>query len=98
MPLYEYRCLKCGRVSEVLQRINDRPLRKCEICSGRLKKLISRTSFQLKGGGWFSHGYGPAPAKPKASEKSSGTSAKSESKSTSGDSKTSKKNGSSKTG
>ena len=101
MPLYEYRCLKCGRVSEVLQRLSDRPLRKCEICSGQLKKLISRTSFQLKGGGWFSHGYGTAPAKQdrsKSSETASDTSGKSDSKSSSADSKASKKNGSSKTG
>ena len=58
MPLYEYRCTQCGHHSEVLQKINDRPLRKCAECSGKLEKLISRTSFQLKGGGWFSHGYG----------------------------------------
>jgi len=58
MPLYEYRCLKCEHVIEVLQRLSDRPLRKCKLCSGKLEKLISRTSFQLKGGGWFAHGYG----------------------------------------
>ena len=58
MPLYEYRCLKCGDVTEVLQKLSDRPLRKCRLCSGKLEKLISRTSFQLKGGGWFAHGYG----------------------------------------
>ena len=58
MPLYEYRCLKCEHVTEVLQKLSDRPLRKCKLCSGKLEKLISRTSFQLKGGGWFAHGYG----------------------------------------
>ena len=58
MPLYEYRCLKCEHVGEVLQKLSDRPLRKCDLCSGKLEKLISRTSFQLKGGGWFAHGYG----------------------------------------
>ena len=62
MPLYEYRCLKCGDVTEVLQKLSDRPLRKCRLCSGKLEKLISRTSFQLKGGGWFAHGYGPPPS------------------------------------
>ncbi len=63
MPLYEYRCLKCEDVTEVLQKLSDRPLRKCKLCSGKLEKLISRTSFQLKGGGWFAHGYGSDGAK-----------------------------------
>ena len=57
MPIYEYRCKSCGTVIEVIQKFGDRPLRKCRTCSGRLEKLISRTSFQLKGGGWYAHGY-----------------------------------------
>ncbi len=57
MPIYEYRCTKCEDLIEVLQKINDRPLRKCKKCSGRLEKQVSRTAFQLKGGGWFSSGY-----------------------------------------
>ena len=58
MPLYEYRCLECERVIEVLQKFSDRPLRRCKSCKGKLEKLISRTSFKLKGGGWYSEGYG----------------------------------------
>lgn len=57
MPIYEYRCRKCGQTIEVMQRMNARPLRKCRNCSGRLEKLISRSSFALKGGGWYSEGY-----------------------------------------
>ena len=57
MPLYEYACNSCGSVIEVLQKMSDRPLRKCQKCSGRLEKLVSRTSFQLKGGGWYAQGY-----------------------------------------
>jgi putative FmdB family regulatory protein len=60
MPLYEYRCRSCGTLIEVLQKLGDRPLRSCERCSGRLEKLISRTSFHLRGGGWFADGYGTA--------------------------------------
>jgi putative FmdB family regulatory protein len=85
MPLYEYRCLKCEHVVEVLQKLSDRPLRKCELCSGKLEKLISRTSFQLKGGGWFAHGYG--------SSKSSGGSAAKEPSGDKDDSKSPKKDG-----
>jgi putative FmdB family regulatory protein len=70
MPLYEYRCEKCGRVTEVLQKVGDRPLRRCEICSGKLEKLISRTSFQLKGGGWYAQGYGDG-SKKKATDDTS---------------------------
>ena len=59
MPIYEYRCTRCGAVSEVLQRVSEPPKRKCLDCSGRLEKLVSRTSFQLKGGGWFDQGNPP---------------------------------------
>ena len=57
MPIYEYKCRKCGRVVEVIQKFSDRPLRKCRSCSGKLDKLISRSSFTLKGGGWYAEGY-----------------------------------------
>lgn len=58
MPIYEYRCTSCGRTMEVIQKMNDAPLKKCTECSGRLEKLISRSAFLLKGGGWYSEGYG----------------------------------------
>jgi putative FmdB family regulatory protein len=58
MPIYEYRCRKCGQETEVIQKFSDRPLQRCKECRGKLDKLISRTSFQLKGGGWYAHGYG----------------------------------------
>ncbi len=57
MPIYEYRCLDCGEEFEVIQKVSARPLRKCRKCGGRLEKLISRTSFVLKGGGWYADGY-----------------------------------------
>lgn len=68
MPIYEYRCQSCGDVTEVIQKITDKPLRRCGKCSGKLKKLISRTSFQLKGAGWYSQGYSNAPPKPAPAE------------------------------
>jgi putative FmdB family regulatory protein len=57
MPIYEYQCKACGRRVEVIQKLSDPPLRKCEECSGKLEKLISRAAFQLKGGGWYGDGY-----------------------------------------
>jgi putative FmdB family regulatory protein len=52
MPIYEYQCQKCGQF-EVTQRITEKPLGKCPTCKGKVKKLISNTSFQLKGTGWY---------------------------------------------
>jgi putative FmdB family regulatory protein len=53
MPLYEYECSKCGRIDEVLQKFSDKPQAKCKHCSGKLHKLISHSSFHLKGTGWY---------------------------------------------
>src|SRR5436309_11828978 len=52
MPIYEYGCDQCGTF-EVSQRITDKPLRRCPTCKGKVGKLISSTSFQLKGSGWY---------------------------------------------
>ena len=53
MPIYEYECSKCGGIDEVLQKFSDKPLTKCKHCSGKLHKLISHSSFHLKGTGWY---------------------------------------------
>ncbi|HVN78452.1 MAG TPA: FmdB family zinc ribbon protein [Terriglobia bacterium] len=53
MPIYEYRCEKCGHHFEVIQKFSDEPLRTCSSCKGKLTKLISQTSFQFKGSGWY---------------------------------------------
>ena len=52
MPIYEYECQKCGTF-EATQKITEKPLGKCPTCKGKVKKLISNTSFQLKGTGWY---------------------------------------------
>ncbi|MDE0035341.1 MAG: zinc ribbon domain-containing protein [Deltaproteobacteria bacterium] len=57
MPIYEYQCSKCG-VFEVTQRITEDPLKKCPSCRAKVQKLISNTSFQLKGTGWYVTDYG----------------------------------------
>jgi len=53
MPIYEYICEKCGSHIEVIQKISDAPLKRCAKCRGKLEKTVSRTSFQLKGSGWY---------------------------------------------
>jgi len=53
MPFYEYECTKCKHQTEIFQKISDRPIRRCELCKGKMRRLISQTSFQLKGTGWY---------------------------------------------
>lgn len=53
MPIYEYYCQSCERTHEVIQRMNEPVLTQCTECHGKLEKLISSTSFQLKGEGWY---------------------------------------------
>jgi len=54
MPFYEYQCAACGHHHEELQKVSDRPLRKCPACGrASLKRLISAPVFRLKGGGWY---------------------------------------------
>jgi putative FmdB family regulatory protein len=58
MPTYEYLCKACGHEFEREQRISDAPLKTCPACKAKqAKRLISRTSFHLKGGGWYSDLY-----------------------------------------
>jgi len=58
MPIYDYGCKACGHEFEREQRISDKPIKKCPAC-GKLqaRRLISRTSFVLKGSGWYSDLY-----------------------------------------
>ena len=58
MPIYEFRCKKCGNQIEVIQKISDKPPARCKKCGGRLEKMISQTAFQLKGEGWYVTEYG----------------------------------------
>jgi putative FmdB family regulatory protein len=57
MPIYEYNCEKCG-VVEVLQRITEAPLKRCPKCKRPVERLVSRSSFILKGSGWYATDYG----------------------------------------
>jgi putative FmdB family regulatory protein len=58
MPIYEYRCTKCGNEFEKFQSITDEMIPKCTVCRGKAKKLISQSSFHLKGSGWYVTDYG----------------------------------------
>ena len=79
MPIYEYQCESCKDVIEAWQSLSDKPMTICPNCSGTLKKLISMSSFQLKGGGWYADGYG-ASSKCSASCKSDSASSSNDAK------------------
>ena len=88
MPVYEYACEKCNHEFEAEQRISDDPIRTCPKCRARkVKRLISRTSFVLKGSGWYSDLYSSpgakkdGEAKPGESSDKPSTDAKTETKS-----------------
>lgn len=69
MPVYEYECQECDKVFEVQQRISDDPLSSCPECQGQVKKLMSMSSFQLKGSGWYADGYASASAAKNGNDK-----------------------------
>ena len=67
MPIYEYKCTKCGKEFELFQRITAPDVKNCKFCKGPVSKLISLSSFSLKGTGWYATDYGGK--KPTADEK-----------------------------
>jgi putative FmdB family regulatory protein len=77
MPLYEYRCAKCGDVFEVIQKFADAPLTVHEGCGGSVERLISTSGFSFKGTGWYVTDYARGSGSKKDSD---GDKAKTESK------------------
>ncbi|MCX7822555.1 MAG: zinc ribbon domain-containing protein [Syntrophobacterales bacterium] len=74
MPIYEYECASCGKIIEAVQKFSDAPLTQCASCGGALRKLISLSTFHLKGTGWYvtdyahkSQGYSPSKSKDSSS-------------------------------
>ncbi len=78
MPIYEYRCTKCGHCFEAIQKVSDSPLSKCEKCKGKAERLISSPAIQFKGSGWYITDYarkGTPPPSETSSESSASESA-----------------------
>jgi putative FmdB family regulatory protein len=89
MPLYEYRCSKCGEKFEVIQKFADAPLTVHEGCGGTVERLISLSGFSLKGSGWYATDYAKGGSSsqtrdsdPKKDSGGDSSKAKTESKST----------------
>lgn len=53
MPLYEYKCLKCGRHTEKIEHVSGPHLKKCPHCGGKVESVISAPAIQFKGSGWY---------------------------------------------
>ena len=74
MPLYDYRCRKCGEIFEVRRKFSDAPLTEHEGCGGEVDQMLSAPALQFKGTGWYVTDYARAG-------KSGASNGKSESKS-----------------
>jgi putative FmdB family regulatory protein len=81
MPIYEYKCKKCGKEFEMFQGVADPAAKSCKFCKGPVHKLMSLSTFHLKGSGWYATDYSgkkaPAGEKKKEESKSSETTEKS---------------------
>ena len=63
MPTYDYQCFACDYVFEEVQKITADPISKCPKCAeDKVKRLVSKSSFHLKGGGWYASGYSSTKA------------------------------------
>lgn len=74
MPVYEYHCNSCERDFEYQQRMSDPEKDICEACGGALERVISRTAFALKGGGWYKDLYSSTKPETVKSSDSGGSS------------------------
>ncbi len=73
MPIYEYKCKKCGCEFEVFHKMSDAEVKNCKFCHGPVSKLISLSSFQLQGSGWYVTDYGGKKPKKTESKREEGT-------------------------
>ncbi|RLC33116.1 zinc ribbon domain-containing protein [Candidatus Woesebacteria bacterium] len=60
MPIYEYKCTNCERVQEKMAKVGD-AAPPCWICNKETIKVVSQSSFSLKGRGWYKDGYSSTP-------------------------------------
>jgi putative FmdB family regulatory protein len=74
MPIYEYRCEKCGKVFEKMQKFSDAPVTVHEDCGGAVERLISTSALMFKGSGFYITDYAKSGTSPKGEAKSDGAS------------------------
>jgi putative FmdB family regulatory protein len=95
MPIYEYDCSQCHKTSDTLQKVNDPPPETCPHCGARntLSRLLSRTSFVLKGGGWYADLYSSSKPKSEGGESKPAATSEGSSSASSGSASTSASSG-----
>jgi putative FmdB family regulatory protein len=72
LPLYEYECQKCHRRTEKIEKVDGPHLKKCPHCAGKVERLVSRTSMQFKGTGWYVTDYAGKSGKSDSDSSGSG--------------------------
>ncbi len=97
MPIYEYVCNDCGKKFELIENFHNDKEKDCEYCSGKARRVVSQSSFVLKGTGWYLTDYAKksshqdsdqkkgAPQESKGKEEKPGSGDSSEKESTSVD-------------
>ena len=89
MPTYDYQCFACDYVFEEVQKITADPISKCPKCGeDKVKRLVSKSSFHLKGGGWYASGYSSTKANTGSSNAANSSANNSSAKKTADTSKT----------
>ena len=97
MPIYEYRCKKCGAHLEAFLKLSDKRPTRCRKCGGRLEKLVSTSAIQFKGEGWYVTDYARKGSGAEKAEKESSSSESTSSDTTGGDKDKTKKSPAKKT-
>lgn len=69
MPIYQYKCKKCGEITEKLQKVTDKPIKKCEHCGAEVEKIISAPGIIFKGSGFHITDYKRGKTSPTKEEK-----------------------------
>ena len=73
MPLYEYKCLKCGRRTEKIENVHGPHLRKCPHCGGKVEPILSAPAIQFKGAGWYVTDYANKASRGDSDKPAAGT-------------------------
>lgn len=76
MPLYEYKCLKCGRHTEKIEAVSGPHLKKCPHCGGKVESVITAPAIQFKGSGWYVTDYAGKSTEGGSKESAAGSDAK----------------------
>ena len=94
MPLYEYKCLKCGKHTEKIETVGGPHLKKCPHCGGKVESVITAPAIKFKGSGWYVTDYagkstdgGSKESKPRESKESGAKDAGKDAVATAGDGK-----------